>query len=83
MRFKIQYGNEDVNERYVHLNSTKIQFCTMFTEFYLLFCKRSRMIKGISEVDPIRWSGSKWKSLLVGLRNAERHYLQAALQYFR
>ncbi|KAE8805439.1 Auxin response factor 3 [Hordeum vulgare] len=41
MRFKIQYGSEDVNER------------------------RSGMITGINEVDPIRWTGSKWKSLLV------------------
>ncbi|XP_051226055.1 auxin response factor 3 [Lolium perenne] len=41
MRFKIQYGSEDVNER------------------------RSGMITGINEVDPIRWTGSKWRSLLV------------------
>ncbi|XP_020175130.1 auxin response factor 3 [Aegilops tauschii subsp. strangulata] len=41
MRFKIQYGSEDVNER------------------------RSGMITGINDVDPIRWTGSKWKSLLV------------------
>uniref|UniRef100_A0A452ZT08 Auxin response factor domain-containing protein n=2 Tax=Aegilops tauschii subsp. strangulata TaxID=200361 RepID=A0A452ZT08_AEGTS len=27
--------------------------------------RRSRMITGINEVDPIRWTGSKWKSLLV------------------
>ncbi|EMS58203.1 Auxin response factor 3 [Triticum urartu] len=27
--------------------------------------RRSRMITGINEVDPIRWIGSKWKSLLV------------------
>ncbi|CAM0882671.1 unnamed protein product [Alopecurus aequalis] len=41
MRFRIQYGSEDVNER------------------------RSGMITGINEVDPIRWTGSKWRSLLV------------------
>ncbi|XP_037419385.1 auxin response factor 3-like [Triticum dicoccoides] len=27
--------------------------------------ERSRMITGINEVDPIRWTSSKWKSLLV------------------
>ncbi|VAH64022.1 unnamed protein product [Triticum turgidum subsp. durum] len=68
MRFKIQYGSEDVNER------------------------RSGIITGINEVDPIRWTGSKWKSLQVGilvdcikhlgLSNSERHYLRPALQYF-
>uniref|UniRef100_A0ACD5VJF4 Uncharacterized protein n=1 Tax=Avena sativa TaxID=4498 RepID=A0ACD5VJF4_AVESA len=46
MRFKIQYGSEDVNER------------------------RSGMITGINEVDPIRWTGSKWRSLLVRWEDA-------------
>jgi hypothetical protein len=27
--------------------------------------RRSGMIAGVSEVDPIRWPGSKWRSLLV------------------
>ena len=92
MRFKIQYGSEDVNERSVPLNSTKILLCTICTEFYFLFCRRSGMITGSNVVDPIRWTGSKWKSLQVGilvdcikhlgLSNSERHYVRPALQYF-
>jgi hypothetical protein len=33
MRFKIQYGSEDVNERSEPFNQTKILFSTIFTEF--------------------------------------------------
>lgn len=65
MRFKDSNESDDANERSVLLAHWKLHFCTSVVEFSFLLCRSTGLISGISEVDPIRWPGSKWRCLQV------------------
>lgn len=64
MRFKIRFETEDSSERRLVSFSLRFSFLYCFSRL-ILFGRCSGLIVGVSDVDPGRWPGSKWKCLLV------------------
>jgi auxin response factor len=68
MRFRMRFESEDAAERrFVHDSVFCIQI-TLFKRIlimFLLLCRFTGLIIGITDVDPVRWPGSKWKCLVV------------------
>lgn len=87
-RINFQCHNEDVSERSVSFQFELISvvFITfLFLTFYVF--RRSGMVVGISEVDSVKWPGSKWRSLLVCIsadfiKDSKISLLRAACQAF-
>ncbi|CAD5173629.1 unnamed protein product [Musa acuminata subsp. malaccensis] len=66
IRFKMIYESDDASERRFDIRSflgfkLRCVECCSFTFFY----RSTGLVTGISDMDPVRWPGSKWRCLLV------------------
>lgn len=69
MRFRMRFETDDASERrfvdcqacscYIPIDLSITDLCPTLT------CRFTGLIAGISDVDPHRWPGSKWKCLMV------------------